>query len=25
MKRDDGSVFRATIAPFSLSTPYALN
>lgn len=25
MKRDDGSTFNATIAPFSLSTPYALN
>jgi uncharacterized protein affecting Mg2+/Co2+ transport len=25
MKRDDGSTFEATIAPFSLSMPYALN
>lgn len=25
MKRDDGSTFNATIAPFSLSMPYALN
>lgn len=25
MKRDDGSTFSATIAPFSLSMPYALN
>jgi ApaG protein len=25
MKRDDGSLFNATIAPFSLSMPYALN
>jgi ApaG protein len=25
MKRDDGSTFDATIAPFSLSMPYALN
>jgi ApaG protein len=25
MKRDDGSTFAATIAPFSLSMPYALN
>ncbi|HEY6881386.1 MAG TPA: Co2+/Mg2+ efflux protein ApaG [Polyangiales bacterium] len=25
MKRDDGSTFEATISPFSLSMPYALN
>jgi ApaG protein len=25
MKRDDGTTFNATIAPFSLSMPYALN
>jgi ApaG protein len=25
MKRDDGATFNATIAPFSLSMPYALN
>ena len=25
MKRDDGTTFDATIAPFSLSMPYALN
>lgn len=25
MKRDDGSTFNATVAPFSLSMPYALN
>jgi ApaG protein len=25
MKRDDGSTFQATIAPFSLSMPYTLN
>ena len=25
MRRDDGSTFDATIAPFSLSMPYALN
>ena len=25
MRRDDGSTFNAAIAPFSLSTPYALN
>ena len=25
MKRDDGGSFQATIAPFSLSMPYALN
>ncbi len=25
MKRDDGSNFQATIAPFSLSMPYTLN
>lgn len=25
MQRDDGSVFMATVAPFSLSMPYTLN